>query len=242
MPGVAPSDLHTFFTTLALPPVAHGGPFRYASANTDLLGWVIERVTGRRFADLLAERLWQPMGAAAAASITLDAAGAARCTGGLSATVRDFARVGQLWVDAGRAGTTQVVPAAWLDDIATAGDAAAWDQGEFAPYFRGLRMHYRSGWYAIDGAPQTLFAMGIHGQQLFVDRENRLVVAKVSSQAEPTDARATGLTLMALEAIRECLAPSQRSLKTLLLADEGRAELTLRARSCARRRDPDLLR
>ena len=42
----------------------HGGPFNYVSPNTDLLGWVIERATGMRYADLMSELLWKPMGAA----------------------------------------------------------------------------------------------------------------------------------------------------------------------------------
>jgi CubicO group peptidase (beta-lactamase class C family) len=41
----------------------HGGPFRYRSILTDVLGWVLERAAGRRFSDLLAGELWQPMGA-----------------------------------------------------------------------------------------------------------------------------------------------------------------------------------
>ena len=55
-------------------------------------------------------------------------------------------------------------------------------------------MSYRSGWYALHDAPQTLFAMGIHGQNLFVDRINRVVVAKTSSWAAPTVNLALWLT------------------------------------------------
>ncbi|MDB5967419.1 MAG: hypothetical protein JWQ72_3919, partial [Polaromonas sp.] len=52
---------------------------------------------------------------------------------------------------------------------------------------------------------QTLFAMGVYGQNLFVDRANGIVVAKFSSWAEPTDYRALGLTHMAFAEIRRCL-------------------------------------
>ncbi len=111
---VAPADasatLHSFFEDLSAPRAAHGGPFRYVSANTDLLGWVIERAAGRSVATLLSTLLWQPMGAADDAAITLDRAGAARCTGGLCASARDLARLGQLVVDGGRRGTAEVVP------------------------------------------------------------------------------------------------------------------------------------
>jgi CubicO group peptidase (beta-lactamase class C family) len=53
--------------------------------------------------------------------------------------------------------------------------------------------------------PQTLFALGILGQNLFVDPANRMVIAKLSSQAERIDPRAVGLTHLALGEIRRCL-------------------------------------
>jgi len=60
------------------------------------LGWVIERATGRRFADLVSELLWQPMGALRSATSPSTGLGAPRCAGGFCATVRDLARVGQV--------------------------------------------------------------------------------------------------------------------------------------------------
>lgn len=198
----AASGLHAFLAHLTAPTGEHGGPFRYVSANTDLLGWAVERATGQPFASLLSTLLWQPMGAEDGAYLTLDRAGAPRCTGGLCATTRDLARLGQLVVENGRRGSVDVVPAAWIDDIATNGDPDAWDKGEFAAGFARMRMRYRGGWYVIDDAPQTLFAMGVHGQNLFVDRANRLVIAKVSSQDDPIDYAALALTHLAVPQIR----------------------------------------
>lgn len=200
------TGLHRFFVDLPARRTTHGGVFRYISANTDLLGWVIERATGRSLAESIGQHLWKPMGAQHPGAITLDFEGAPRATGGLCATLRDFARVGQLVVDGGTHSGKQVVPSAWIDDIAEHGDRDAWAQGEFAQAFGRMPMHYRSGWYVVDNAPQTLFAMGIHGQHLFVDRAHRLVIAKLSSQAQPLDAEATGLTLRALGELRRLLA------------------------------------
>lgn len=204
-PGPRPADLHEFFATLAGPSPAHGGPFAYVSPNTDLLGWAIERAAGRPFAELAGDILWKPMGAADDAFITTDDRGAARCTGGLNATVRDFARLGLLVGDDGRRDGREVLPASLIDDIATNGDARAWAEGEFAGGFRGMTMRYRGGWYVIDDAPRTLFAMGIHGQNLFVDRANRIVVAKVSSWPQPVDFRAIALTHRIYDEIRRVL-------------------------------------
>lgn len=203
LPGAAPEGLHAFLSRLNVPARAHGGPFSYVSANTDLLGWAVERIMGRSIATLISDLLWKPMGAEQAAYITVDREGAPVCTGGLCATARDFARIGQLLIDHGRRGGTQVIPEALIDDLAVGGDGQAWAKGEwgeaFAPISRNMR--YRSGWYAIDDHPKLLFAMGVHGQNLFVDRANKIVVAKLSSWSERTDHVALPMTHMAVPEI-----------------------------------------
>jgi CubicO group peptidase (beta-lactamase class C family) len=60
-PGEAPSDLRSFYRTMTERDGPHGGRFHYVSPNTDLLGWVVERATGRRYADLISELIWRPM-------------------------------------------------------------------------------------------------------------------------------------------------------------------------------------
>ncbi|MEO9902950.1 serine hydrolase [Nisaea sp.] len=201
-PGERPSDLRSFFATMTDADGAHEGSFHYVSPNTDLLGWVIERASGKRYADLISEKLWRPMGAERSAYITVDRFGAPRCAGGFCATVRDLARVGQLLVEGGRG----VVPAGWIDDLIAGGDAAAWAAGDFADLFGGAPMRYRSKWYVEDGAAPLLFGYGVHGQNLYVDRENEIVVAKVSSQALPVDEERNALTIRSVKAIIVALA------------------------------------
>jgi CubicO group peptidase (beta-lactamase class C family) len=187
--GEQGADLVSFLQGLTAPHQAHGGPFSYISANTDLLGWAIERATGQTIAALLSARLWKPMGAEDRAYITLDRKGLARCAGGLCATARDFARLGQLIVDNGQRGERQIVPAPVISDITDNGDAEAWKNGEWGKSFASIstNMRYRSGWYLVDDQPKTMFAMGIHGQNLFIDRANRIVVAKLSSWKQRID-------------------------------------------------------
>ncbi|HTO72871.1 MAG TPA: serine hydrolase domain-containing protein [Gemmatimonadales bacterium] len=198
-PSEGASDLRSFYRHLTQPDGAHGGRFHYVSPNTDLLGWVIERATGQRFADLAAELLWKPIGAEWSGYITLDRLGAPRCAGGVCVTVRDLARVG-LWI------CRRDDP--WLDDLEGGGDPQAWDAGSFVPYYPGLAMHYRSQWYTLRGPRPLLFGMGIHGQNLFVDRRNDLVIAKVSSQAQPLDAGRMALTMGTVAEVRQELAPA----------------------------------
>jgi hypothetical protein len=51
----------------------------------------------------------------------------------------------------------------------------------------------------------VLFAMGVHGQNLFIDRANHIVIAKFSSWSQPTDGRALWLTHTAVAEIGSCL-------------------------------------
>ena len=203
-PGEVPSDLRSFFRTMTERDGPHGGRFHYVSPNTDLLGWVIERATGRRYPDLISELIWRPMGAGRSAYITVDRLGAPRAAGGICATLRDLALVGQLIANGGTRGDKQVLPRAWLDDIAANGDPEAWSAGNFAEYLPNAR--YRSKWYVDDSAGPLLFGLGIHGQYLFVDAERQLVVAKVSSQEQPLDAARITSTLRAVFAVRRALA------------------------------------
>ena len=199
------ADIHGFLEWVKGSPSHLADNFAYISANTDLLGWVVERVTGKSYATLVSELLWKPMRAGREGYVTLDRKGAPRCTGGIGATLRDFARVGHLVMEGGVCGGDRVVPEAWIDDIADNQNGQAWKAGEWGSLFPYQAMSYRGGWYVIDDEPRTLFAMGIHGQNLFVDRANRLVVAKFSSQVPRVDYPAWMLTHRALPEFRRLL-------------------------------------
>jgi CubicO group peptidase (beta-lactamase class C family) len=194
--GDTASDLHSFLKTLNKGG-PHGGPLHYVSPNSDLLGLLIERAMGRRYAGLLSELVWKKVGAERSAYITVDRLGAPRCAGGLCVTLRDLARLGQWLIEQ---------KSDWLEELETDGDAAAWAAGDLAQYYPGLPIHYRSKWYVVEGRSPLVFGMGIHGQNLFVDRANELVIAKLSSQALPLDGARISRTMRVVSQLRELLA------------------------------------
>jgi CubicO group peptidase (beta-lactamase class C family) len=204
-PGDQPMDLRGFYNLLTESDGVHNDRFHYIFPNTDLLGWLIERAAGKRYADLLSELLWQPVGAEHSAYITVDRLGAPRCAGGFCATARDLARVGQLLVDGGESGRRQVIPSAWIDDILHGGDPQVWKRGDLAKYFPDLPMHYRSKWYVLHGKAPLIFGVGIFGQNLFVEPDTGIVIAKYSSQPLPLDERRISLTMHGIDSIREYL-------------------------------------
>ncbi len=201
-PGETASDLRSFFPVLRDGDGPHGGRFHYVSPNTDLLGWALERASGTRYADLTSQLLWAPMGAQRDAYITVDRLGAPRCAGGVCATARDLARLGQLIAQGGAREGRQIVPEAWIADITGNGDAGAWDRGDFAHLFPGAAMHYRDKWYVTREATPMLSGLGVNGQHLFVDRARQLVIAKFSSQASALDVPAIEATMAMVARIR----------------------------------------
>jgi CubicO group peptidase (beta-lactamase class C family) len=184
--GAPEEEMAGFLSTLPRAGREHGRQFYYASPNTDMLGLVIERVTGMRYAKYLRERLWVPMGATGNAYVTVDRAGNARAAGGVCVTLADLARLGQLVLDGGKAASgAQIVPRAWIDDIRTNGDRRAWVDGNFNYVFPEGR--YRSCWYDVGDGRGSFCGIGIHGQWLWADPTSRVVLAKFSSRAEPSD-------------------------------------------------------
>lgn len=184
VPSSPNETLLAFLLTLQKDAHPHGGAHFYASPNSDLLGVLIERATGDRYADTLSKRLWKPLGARHHASVTVDAEGTARAAGGISVTARDLARVGEMLRNGGMVDGRRIIPDAWLSDMLTRGDHQAWVDGK-SNFFPNGR--YRSQWYQ-SGEPDGAFcAIGIHGQWLYVDPSSETVIVKLSSQPNPLD-------------------------------------------------------
>ncbi len=194
-----PGDLRGFLLGLEKGGREHGAAFHYVSPNSDLLGWLLERAAGKRYADLVAELVWKPMGANHEASVTLDSLGGARAAGGVSVSLTDLARFGELVLDHGQLGGQAVCPAGWIEDMWTGGDARAWQAGDMVSLFPQGR--YRSKWYQSGNDHESLAAIGIHGQWIWIDPATRVVIAKLSSQPLPADDGLDRLTIAGLDAI-----------------------------------------
>jgi CubicO group peptidase (beta-lactamase class C family) len=191
--GETPSDLKSFYANLQQT-APHNGPVHYVSPNSDLLGWVVENATGERYATVMSTMVWKKAGAERSAYITVDRLGAPRCAGGMCSTLRDLARVGQWLIEERQS---------FLQEVETGGDPKAWSGGDLAQVFRGLPMRYRSQWYVLEGEAPLVFGWGIHGQHLFIDRKNQIVIARFASQSLPVDAARIALLLRAVSEIRK---------------------------------------
>ena len=201
----APDNLRDYIRTMRKAEGEHGAAFHYVSTNTDLLGWILERVSGTDFATLLSREIWRPMGAEFDAYITLDRLGAPQTDGGLCVTTRDLARFGQLHLQHGVMNGRRIVPEEWIRDFRENGDPEVWDRGNFAEFMPGF--HYRSKWYTDrQDSHRPCLGMGIHGQFLFVDPVAGVVIAKHSSHPTPVDGPYFDDTERAFKAIAHALA------------------------------------
>lgn len=184
-PGQVPETMTAMLLSIRQGDKQHGGPFHYASPNTDLLGVVIERATGREFSGLLSELVWRPLGAYSHASMTVDAEGAPRGAGGMCATARDLARLAEAVRRGGEAEYGRIASRRWIEDMLTGGDKKAWREGNFAAFFPNGR--YRNCWYQTGYESGAYCAIGIHGQWAYVDPGAEAVLVKLSSQPIPLD-------------------------------------------------------
>lgn len=181
-PGTARTLLQ-FGTRLSEPDTK----WHYASRDTAALGLVLSRATGQTLADLLATRIWGPIGAETDAAWSVDAGGneAAFCC--LSATLRDWGRLGRLLARDGDWNGRQVIPRDWVRAATSASPAGHFLAPGTASRFYGYG--YQT-WILPTGdaaPPRRQFALlGIHGQAILVDPEARLVLVHMAVRLQPS--------------------------------------------------------
>ena len=183
----------------------HGSVFEYRSILTDLLGWIIERAGGARFAALMSEHIWSRLGAEQDARITVDRHGNPMTDGGMCGTLRDLGRFGLMYLRRGQWNAAQIAPAAWVDDTLLADDEcrAAFARSDSAQ--RYPRGHYRNQWWVPDGAAGILLAAGIYGQYLYLDAGADIAIVKLSTLPFALDLDVSGDHVRAFAAVAAAL-------------------------------------
>jgi len=156
----------------------HGQQFAYKTINTDTLGWVLRRVTGKTVSELLAERFWSTLGMEQDGYFGVDSTGVEFAGGGLNLALRDAARFGEMMRLAGRFNGRQIVPAAVVEDIRRGGNK---DHFALAGYVLLPGWSYRNMWWVSHNEHGAFAARGIHGQSIYVDPAAEMVIARFAS-------------------------------------------------------------
>ncbi len=148
-------------TDRAAPP---GERMHYVSIDTHVIGMVIRGATGRDIPELLEERILGPLGLEAAPYYLTDGDGVSFVLGGLNMRTRDYARVGAMVAAEGAWNGRQIVPADWVQAMTT----------PQAPGGAGYGFQW---WLPADARKGEVFAQGIYGQYIWIDRDKDIVIA-----------------------------------------------------------------
>lgn len=146
---------------------APGSEWKYVSIDTHILSMVVRGATGRPIAELMSEKIVAPMGLEATPYYLTDGFGTAFVLGGLNFTTRDYARMGQMFLQYGRYNGVQIVPEDWVkaSTVPTAPTAAG-------------NIGYGYQWWIPVGAPEGEFmARGVYGQYVYINRARGVVIA-----------------------------------------------------------------
>lgn len=195
-----PNSLYDFILTLPQER-EHGGRFQYRSVETDVLGWVLERATGSTLPELVSEKLWSRLGCEQDACFTVDRAGAALPDGGFNASLRDYARFTQAYLQHGFFNGQQIIPEDWVA-ACRVGDNAIFGEPYRAQTPEGA---YRNQWWIRDVGRGINMALGVFGQLLYIDPNHDLVAVKLSTWPEFLNLEFKLNTLRALDAVAEAL-------------------------------------
>lgn len=164
-----------------------GQRFSYAGAQTQVLGLVLRAATQTTLCDYVARKIWQPMGAESEATWLINPKdGVEVAQGGFNATVRDYARLGLMMANDGRAGSTQVVS---RDHLLAMTEASRQPEA-----FRPGRMDNKGSKYAgygfqtwlLPGSHRRFALQGVYGQAIFVDPSLDLVVVHTAVGKDAT--------------------------------------------------------
>ena len=180
----------------------HGAAFGYKTINTDALGWIIARVTGKSVAQFMSERIWSKMGAEQDAYYTVDSIGTPFAGGGFNAGLRDMARLGQVLLDDGVVNAQRLVPEAAIARIRAGGDKTVFER---AGYQLLKGWSYRGMWWVSNNDHGAYMARGVHGQALYIDPKARVVIARFASHPTAGNAANDPTSLPAYEAVAKHL-------------------------------------
>ncbi|CAB4885276.1 unannotated protein [freshwater metagenome] len=148
----------------------------YRSVDPQMIGMIIQKVTGQSISDYFTQNIWQQVGADFDATWNVDKVGGYEKTFCcFNAVPRDYARIGQLVLDKGVIPFTkkQVISSAWMKRITSPVTRLDYDWG-YGAYF----------WHPYPGVSLML---GLHGQFVYIDIPNNTVIVKLSDEPTATD-------------------------------------------------------
>lgn len=156
-----------------------GKVFKYQSGNSQLLAFVLESATGKDFSEYAEEKLWKKLGMEHDGYWSLDKEnGDEKAFCCMYAVARDYGRIGQLFLNNGKFGETQVVPESYFKEMNTLADLSTEDG---IPNYRyGLHT-----WYYKDGDNVVNYCRGVAGQYIIALPKEDLLIIRLGKKRAP---------------------------------------------------------
>jgi CubicO group peptidase (beta-lactamase class C family) len=178
--------------------VAPGTRWHYSTGETDLLGILVTHATGKTLAAYLSEKIWRPYGMGEDARWLKDAVDLTESGGsGISATLADYARMGQFILDGGRIHNHAVLADNWVAD-ATGKHEDIGSPG----------MGYGYQWWTYDNGDAA--GIGIFGQLLYIDRQHQLVIVQLAAWPVASDPEQMAARQSFIQAVVRAATPTPR--------------------------------
>ena len=163
---------------------------RYNSMDTQALGMLVNRATGKTITNYMTEMLWHPMGASNEGYWLLDSEGMEMAFAGLNITARDYAKFGELYRLDGKLNGQQIIPKSWVkDSITPDGPHLTPGDNPLSDYPLG----YGYQWWVPGGDKGEFMAIGIYNQMIYVAPESNMVIVKLSANSSYGTAEDTGI-------------------------------------------------
>ncbi len=149
----------------------------YVSIDTQVLGMILKKATGKTITEYMQEKIWTPMGMEDDAQWIIDEDGMELALGGLNATMRDYGKFGLLYLHEGNWFGKQIVPQSWIKkSIAMDGPHLQPGPNEFSSNDMG----YGFQWWIPQDADGAFLASGIYNQHIYIQPNRDLVIVKLS--------------------------------------------------------------
>jgi len=160
----------------------HDELFHYVSLNTELLGMIITKVTGKKPSEVMSDKIWSKIGAEHDAFVVRNSTGDELVSAAINSTLRDAGRFGQMMLDNGFYNGQQIVPIEVVQHIKEGGSIEKFADSKRGKEFKNFS--YTHQWWHTDQS--AFFAKGLFGQWIYINPDHELVIVKYTTSDIPT--------------------------------------------------------
>ncbi|MBW3520688.1 serine hydrolase [Chryseobacterium sp. NKUCC03_KSP] len=145
-----------------------GERFEYQSGSTQLLGFAVKKAVNRSLSSYLSEKFWIPLGMEQNATWSIDESGMEKTYCCIHSNSRDFAKLGQLFLDDGKAGDQQILNLDFIEHMRT-------------PTERSEEIYGMGLWINNDNPIKHYYFLGLQGQYIIMIPEYKMVIVRTGS-------------------------------------------------------------